>query len=71
MGMRMQSKMNFFFAVYMLGGLVVMLLSVRPAGGMSILPPLCWFLLFGVVQFFLFRCPCVFRTIVNAHSGRW
>jgi len=55
--MRMQAKMILFAVAYLVGGLVVMVLSVGGQGPILIVPILVWFLVFAVAQFYLFKCP--------------
>ena len=55
--MRMQTKVFLASALYLGGGLVVMILSDTPDGGFHVLPILLWCAAFMVGQFFLFKCP--------------
>jgi hypothetical protein len=54
----MKRKNIIFGSFYMVGGLVVMALGFNfYSGNIAATLALSWFLIFGVGQFFIFRCP--------------
>ena len=53
--MSVRSRASLFLAFYLVGGLLVIWASF--AAGVGVWPPLLWFLIFGVSQFWILRCP--------------
>lgn len=60
----MQAKMVVFGITFLLGGMGVMLLTDNNLGAVF-----AWFLLFGIGQFFLFRCPNCRRVAFLREHG--
>jgi hypothetical protein len=52
--MSLSLKSSIFFATYLIGGLFLAALTFERFG---VLPILGWFVVFGVLQFVLLRCP--------------
>jgi hypothetical protein len=71
--MRMQTKVIVFGATYLLGFVpVAVLLNAAFPGqiGYIQIVGLLWFLVFGVAQFYLFKCPhCGGRSVVRPNGA--
>jgi hypothetical protein len=70
--MRMQTKAKIFVVTYLLGGLVVIYLSLEKLRNtFSVLPPLIWFVAFGIAQFRVLACPVCGRHSVKTVRGTY
>jgi hypothetical protein len=70
--MRMLTKARLFFGVYMLGGLAVLGASLEYfSQGVALTLVLGWFVVFGVLQFLVFRCGHCGRLAIKTPSGAY
>lgn len=70
--MTMSRKYKIFLITYVLGGLVIMIVSYRFFdSNIFIVPVILWFLGFGLSQFFIFRCPSCRKLAIKTPGGAY
>ena len=66
--MRLSLKSSIFYATYLIGGLILLVLTFQR---FSVLPVFVWFLAFGVLQFLLLRCPSCGALAIRTKRGAY
>jgi hypothetical protein len=68
---RLRDKTALFGVTYLVGGLLVMYVSFRLSGRFLVLPILVWFLVFGLLQFVILRCPSCGALAIRTKRGAY